>query len=523
MQYILNKFQEKKYLIPIIIFFFAYVILSFNIEGQGAHQDELDFFYAYSVVYFNLAKNGDFFNPCWNGDGECELLSIKGCEMNDHWITTHGLIKHLLIGSSVLFHSEDVSKSYAPTPPLCKPHNEPIPGENVPTTTELSAARFISPILGSLTIVFAYCIGKIFFNRLTGLSFSIILLFNSLWFAYNRTIMTEAYIYFFMILSFLLLIYSFKEKGKIKYFLFVSSAIIFGIAFDTKALVFMFFPLFIFTIFLRNSINVKFSLKEIFRKKIFVNSIIISSIYFSIFFVSIIATLPFYWIGPIDQIIFQKESLDAYSSGMSLHMPWESDSKIHVRFLSTITVVFAPIIDTYYNYFVEEIPDSVKFANNFSSIPLTVMFVIGIIYLLTSIKKKIVNGSEILLIFWVTSIFLFISTMAESYSTSRFYIMMFIPMIFVAAFGFNKFLMKVKNLNFKIVIFSIGIIAHALTTMIFWEELFFSANLMWGDPLMIRFQDAVIQPYVIIPSIIFCVLILLISIKNNIKKTTVRF
>lgn len=520
MQYILNKFQEKRFVIPIIIFFFSYVILSFNVAGQGPHQDELDFFYAYSIVYFDLAKNGDFFNPCWNGDGECELLSIKGCEMNDHWITTHGLIKHLLIGSSVLFHGEDSSKSYAAKPPLCKPHHQPLPGENIPTNTELSAARFFSPILGSLTIVFAYSIGRIFFNKITGLSFSIILLFNSLWFAYNRTIMTEAYIYFFMILSFLLLLYSFEKKGKIKYFLFIASAIIFGIAFDTKAIVFMFFPLFICTIFLRNSIGVKFLFKKIFTKKVFVNSIIISTIYFSIFFISIIATLPFYWIGPIDQIIFQKESLDAYSSGMSLHMPWESDSKIHVRFLSTITVIFAPIIDTYYNYFVEEIPNSVKFANNFSSVPLSILFVIGIIYLLTSIKKKIISGSEILLLFWITSMFLFISTMTESYSTSRFYIMVFIPMIFVAAFGFNKFLMKIKNLNFKIVIFSIGIIAHALTTIIFWEELFFSPNLMWGDPLMIKFQDAIIQPYVIIPSVIFGVLILLVSIKKNNEKVT---
>ena len=44
------------------------------------------------------------------------------------------------------------------------------------------------------------------------LSFALLLLFNSLWFAYSRTIMTETYIYFFMILSFFLLLYSFREK-----------------------------------------------------------------------------------------------------------------------------------------------------------------------------------------------------------------------------------------------------------------------------------------------------------------------
>lgn len=508
MQYTLKKIYEKKILIPVALFIFSYVILSFNIIGQGAHQDELDFFYAYSVVYFNLAKEGDFFHPCWNGNGECELLSIEGCEMYDHWITTHGLAKHLLVGSAILFHGEDITESYAPKPPLCKPHNQPIPGENIPTNSELSAARFFSPILGSLTIVFAFWIGKIFFNRFTGFAFSIILLFNSLWFAYNRTIMTEAYIYCFMIFSFLLLLYSFEKKGKIKYFLFFSSAIVFGIAFDTKAIIFMFFPLFISTIFLRNSLKNNFSFREIFEKKRVSRSITISVLYSTILFASIIGTLPFYWSGPIDQIIFQKESIDAYSSGMSLHMPWEADSKIHVRLLSTITVTFAPIIDTYYYNFVEDIPESVKFANNFSSIPLMILFVVGISYLILSIKNKKTTGSEFLLIFWVTSMFLFISTMTESYSTSRFYIMVLIPMIFVAAYGLNKNIIHIRNFYLKIGIFCTAVTAHALTTLVFWKVLFFESDLIWMDPLMIKFQDAILQPYVISSSLIFCMLFL---------------
>ena len=507
--------KRKQVIIPVLLFLISLSFLSFNISGQGPHQDELDFFYAYSVVYFNLIKNGDFFHPCWNGDGECEFLSIVGCNMPDHWVTTHGFVKHVLVGFGIMINGEEEWKSYAPQPPLCKPHNDPIFGINVPEKSELGAARFFSPILGSLTIVLAFYIGKILFNKITGISFAVLLLFNSLWFAYSRTIMTETYIYFFMMLSFFLLLYSFKQKEKIRYSLLISSAIIFGIAFDTKAIVFMFFPVFIFTIFLRNSINQKLSKNDFQIKHYFSKSIIISILFTGILVISIIGTLPFYWIGPVEQIIFQKESLDAYNTGMSLHMPWDIESKVHVRFISTITVTFAPIIDTYYNIFSpHNIPESVKFANNFSSIPLSILLVTGISFLIYNIKNKIITGSELIILFWASSIFILLSLMTESYSTSRFFVIMFLPIMLISSYGYWKFFKTLSNKKIQIISFSLFISAHAITTLVFWEEIFYKSSIIWSDPLFIKSQEAFTHPEVLGIGIIFVIFFISVGIKK---------
>ena len=507
--------KTKQFVIPLLLFLVSFSILSFNLSEQGPHQDELDFFYAYSVVYFNLIKDGDFFHPCWNGDGECKLLSVAGCNMDDHWVTTHGLVKHVLVGAGIGLHGEKEWESYAPTPPLCKPHTDPIFGVNVPEKSELSAARFFTPILGSLTVVLAFYIGNFLFNRITGLSFALLLLFNSLWFAYSRTIMTETYIYFFMILSFFLLLYSFREKGRIRYPLLISSAVIFGIAFDTKAIVFMFFPLFLLTIFLRNSINEKLSRKTFQIKNYFPKSIAVSSLYTGILIVSIIATLPFYWIGPIDQIIFQKESLDAYNTGMSLHMPWDIESKLHVRFISTVSVTFFPVIDTYYNFFSpDNIPESVDRANNFSSIPLSILFITGIGFLIHSIKNKTVTGSELLIMFWVSSVFILLSTMMESYSPSRFFVMMFFPLILVSSYGYWKFFNTLASKRIQVFSFSLFIIAHAITTLIFWKEIFFKPSIIWLDPLFIKSQVAITHIEVLAIGIAFSIFFVFFGIKR---------
>jgi len=515
---LMKSFIDKQLFIPIILFICAYAVLSFNLSEQGPHSDELDFFYAFSNVYFNLFKNGDFFNPCWNGNGECTLISVKECNMQDHWVGMHGVVKHLMVGLGAVIHGVDYSKSYAPEPPLCKPHNDPLPGINVPTKSELTAARFFSPILGSLTVVIAFVIGKILFNRIVGISFGLLLLFNSLWFAYNRTIMTEAYIYFFMMLSFLLLLYSVREKEKIGYPLLVLSAIIFGVAFDTKAIVFMFLPLFLGIIFLRGLFNEKLNKKSFQTPKYLSKSIILAATYVGIFFVAIIVTLPFYWIGPFEQIMFQRESLDAYTTGMSLNMPWEAN-KIHVRFMSTITVTIAPIIDVYYYFNTNDIPESLKFANNFSSVPLTILFVIGLIYTISSLRSKRITGSELLIIFWFISIFVLMSTMNKSYSPSRFYVMMFLPIFLIAAYGYHRFFSILKNKYLGIFSLGLTISAHAITTLIFWDKIFFQPSIIWSDPLMIKSQVAISHPEVLILSAIFIIFFGIFGIKKIKIKT----
>ena len=115
-----------------------------------------------------------------------------------------------------------------------------------------------------------------------------------------------------LLLSFFLLLYSLKKKGKTRYSLLIISAIVFGIAFDTKAVAFMFLPLFIAAIFLRNSYSEKINKKSFQTHHFFSRSIIICLIFSGVLLVSIVSTLPFYWIGPFEQINFLKESLELH-------------------------------------------------------------------------------------------------------------------------------------------------------------------------------------------------------------------
>ena len=250
-------------------------------------------------------------------------------------------------------------------------------------------------------------------------------------------------------------------------------------------------------------------------KHYFSKSIIISILFTGILVISIIGTLPFYWIGPVEQIIFQKESLDAYNTGMSLHMPWDIESKVHVRFISTITVTFAPIIDTYYNIFSpHNIPESVKFANNFSSIPLSILLVTGISFLIYNIKNKIITGSELIILFWASSIFILLSLMTESYSTSRFFVIMFLPIMLISSYGYWKFFKTLSNKKIQIISFSLFISAHAITTLVFWEEIFYKSSIIWSDPLFIKSQEAFTHPEVLGIGIIFVIFFISVGIKK---------
>ena len=113
-----------------------------------------------------------------------------------------------------------------------------------PTVAEMTAGRLLSPLFGALTVVIAYAIGKILFNRYIGIAFSLLFLFYDLWIWYSRTIMTEVHYVFFSMLSFLLLLCAVRKEGlKLKYL--IASAVSFGLALSTKILAVEFSVLFL--------------------------------------------------------------------------------------------------------------------------------------------------------------------------------------------------------------------------------------------------------------------------------------
>ena len=134
--------------VPILLFFSAYGIFSYNLDQMPLGGDEQVYHYPTFVNYFGLILQGDLFNECWKDKIFCEDPDrLSGLKIKiERWKYPPQLPPILLVGTSVeLFgNNDDPASSY----------------EN------LTAARLVSPVLGALMVVFVFILVNYF---LTGL------------------------------------------------------------------------------------------------------------------------------------------------------------------------------------------------------------------------------------------------------------------------------------------------------------------------------------------------------------------
>ena len=215
------------YLIPILLLISSFVLYSYNLEGQPWYIDE-PLYLAWGGINFNLIKEGDLTNPCLKYMADCDLIytGMYGYEINYTFLRNFfvGFGQYITTGEN----TGDFRQWSCPYVFSCWDWTLH------PTPEEFASGRFLSTIFGSLTIVIAFFIGKTLFNRTVGLFFSLILLFYGLWMMYSRFIMTEAYLYFFILLSIFLLLKSFKKENNHRTAFFILGAISFGTALSIK-------------------------------------------------------------------------------------------------------------------------------------------------------------------------------------------------------------------------------------------------------------------------------------------------
>ena len=462
------------------------------------------FHHGFTMTYFDLVSKGDFSNPCITGIGECEMIMIENCAEEIQWLASGGMIKGIIIGFGDYLFSENERIYYTSIEP-CRPitgKNFGIPGVNIPTTPELSAARTFVPVLASLTVVICYSIGKIFFNRFTGITFAALLLFHSLWMFHSRVIMSEVFHSIFSLLAILLLVYSLfgKEKIKIRYIIF--SSISFGLAVSTKITILEVLP-FILILLAFGITRSKISVSD-FRK------IFSSKSFFAVFLFLIISgstlfiTSPFYFPDPMNQVLVQ---IDAGKNYQAINEPFSIQKNYGVQLMTPISVLIFPVYDVYYNLLQnDEIPHSMKYGHTFTSIPLSLFFVVGIFYLIKKIITKSLTVPEFLLIFWFVSIFFALTITVDSYNKVHYFVPLIFPQILIAAYGFNTFVRNLKQKKIKIALFTISLIAHASTYLIFWERIYFEPNRIWTLPIDINFRESINDPIVQFTSVVFVVL-----------------
>jgi len=503
----------KLYLIPILLLIGSFVMYSYNLEGQPQHVDEI-WYLPWGGVYFDLIKKGDFNNPCLKTLADCELLyqhGLKGYEVN------YTPIRNFFVGFSYYLTTADMKGDYYAW--SCVQWTPCWDPEKAPTTEDYSAGRFFSPIFGSLTIVLAFLIGKNLFNRTTGLFFSLSLLFYSLWLVNSRLLMTEVYLYFFIVLSIFLLLKSFKKENNHRKLFFILGAISFGFALNVKLIAIeLVIPILLMILFY-DSFNEKLNFRFFKNKKNVLKIISLLLVFFVISSIAFLATYPKYYDDTWNQIlkINDEESEIGFASFPT------AEKNYLFQTLITLQVTLLPyLMDSYiHDVFPNEFENTRLTINwvepiglpaNYSTIPLSLFFFIGLITLIRKIKTRNLKFSEFALLVWFFGVFIFTLLTVDDPTIERYYLTIMFPIILIASYALGNFIKQIQNQKEKILFFMSFMITHSLYIISFFDKIYFSSA-YWGNPLPVSSQLSLIDPLVYVSTIIFVAVFILIYLR----------
>ncbi|MDE1725696.1 MAG: glycosyltransferase family 39 protein [Thaumarchaeota archaeon] len=446
--------------------------------------------------YFNLILEGNFSSPCWNDYPHCNLLyPFPGA-----WNLNHSPVRDFFIGLSRTITTGHNDGDFYIWSCIW---NSCWDASKMPSPQVFAAASFLSSIFGALAVVCAYGIGKVLYSRMAGLFFSLILLFNSMWLWNSRGIMQEIYLGFFSLLCLFLLFYSFKNETTKKW-TFVLSAVVLGLLFNIKLISIYLLPLILTTILLRVPHNKQFPyLTSLPSRK----SILLLMLFVSVSLATTYATEPSYWKDvtyPISDIV----------KGFRVHYPFFSAPSLdNNNLFTTLATIHSTIIPYFVNYYDQPNKSAPNLSWNapgtYSSIPVMIFFMVGIVYLCIRFKTKKATYAEFLMTVWVSSIFVLSSLTIVDFQMERYYLLLLFPIMLVSAYGVWRFLERLDK-KIHLVLFGSFLISHILTTMVFWKYIYFSTGVRWLNPLGVNLQSALQHKSVIISSIIFVIIFIII-------------
>ncbi len=502
---------KSNYIIPFLLFAGSFLIYSYNLNQQPWHGDEINYL-GWAANYIHLIKSGDIGNPC--------LISINNCNILYH-IPAHALtyspLRMILIGFPIGIQNLDYGSFYNWSCYWFSCYNP----QKAPTIDQMASGRLLSPFFGSLTITISFLIGKILLNRFVGIISSILFLFYDLWLWYSRTVMTEVHYIFFAMLSLLLLLYTFKSgQFKIKYLIF--SAVAFGLALTSKILSVEFSVLFLGIILFGGLQKVQ----SLTNKPIRNGSKIVLSIilFFTVSLFSFFLTEPGFYQNPLKEIFVIKKDMDNYNRDVwFIGYPTVngiSTNRIALLFHYTL---FPSILE-------QKIPGA--FPNStmktgwynpptYSSIALTIFFFIGFGYLIDKVRSLRKFRSEGILLIWFLSMFIFTLLIARDLSLERYLLPLLISIIFISSYGFWRLTKDLRNYRLKFVFASYFIFAHSITSLFYWQKLYFSPGTFWFNPLRYgTLQESFDNTSTLVVNIIFVgffLFMLLIPFRKRIK------
>jgi len=226
--------------------------------------------------------------------------------------------------------------------------------------------------------------------------------------------MTEAYLYFFILLSIFLLLKSFRKESKHRIAYFILGGISFGLAINIKLVSIEFvIPIFVMILFY-DSFNEKLNFRFFKNKKNVVKVSSLVLVFFVVSSITFVATAPRYHDDTLNELL--KASEESGDVGFA-SLP-TAEKNYLFQTLSTLQVTLLPyLMDSYIN---DIFPDEVDKTNlskpwmtptgspsNYSTIPLSLFFFIGLIYLIKKIKTRNLIFSEFASLVLFTSLFIF--------------------------------------------------------------------------------------------------------------------
>jgi hypothetical protein len=509
-----TKLRSSYIVIPLALFLGSLLIYSYNLEGQPRHGDEINYL-GWAGNYIHLINDKDFANSC--------LISIDNCNSLYH-IPAHGAtyspLRMILIGFPLSLNHQDIGDYYDWSCYWFTCYNF----GNAPTVEQMAAGRMFSPIFGALTIVVVFLVGKILFNKYVGIIFSLLFLFYNLWIWYSRTVMTEVHYIFFSMLTLLLLLYSFKT-GRLRIRYFILSGIAFGCALTSKLLSVEFSVLFVgiilFNGLLQRKTGKTLSKKQILKIILTIFAFIVVSIF------AFLLTEPGFYKNPILQIITMKNDMDNYNRDVWFIAYPTIQGLQPTRMLSLFHYTLFP------SPIEHQIPGAYPNSTfnlgwnsppTNSSIALTIFFFIGFAYLIQKVKKNRDCIPEILLLVWFVSTFFMTLMIARDFSLERYLLPFLISIIIIASYGFWSFIRGISNNKTKIAFITCFIFSHVITSMSYWQKIYFSPGTFWTNPLPYgTLQESLANPFTLIVNavfVIFFIYLVIVRFQNRTRITT---
>ena len=140
----------------------------------------------------------------------------------------------------------------------------------------------------------------------------------------------------------------------------------------------------------------------------------------------------------------------------------------------------------------------------YSSVPLCIFFLFGLVTLILRVGKLKNCASEALLLTWFSSTFILTLVIVKDFSLERYLLPLEISIIFIASYGFWNFIKEIPGNKIKITFFTITILTHSITALSYWQKVFFSPGVIWVNPLHYgTLQESFDNPFTLVANILF--------------------